>query len=41
VQAPGDFGDVATIVYDTYTVSYSPSSINVEVATQMNDYMAP
>jgi hypothetical protein len=41
VQAPGDFGDVATVIYDTYTVSYTPSSINVEVATQSNDYMAP
>lgn len=41
VQAPGDFGDVATIIYDTYTVSYTASSIDVQVASRSNDYMAP
>jgi len=41
VQAPGDFGDVATIIYDTYTVAYTPNSIDIQVETQSNDYMAP
>ncbi|WP_170984374.1 hypothetical protein [Rhodoligotrophos defluvii] len=41
VQAPGDFGDVATIIHDTYTVSYTPTSIDVAVTSEARDYMAP
>ena len=40
-RAPGDFGDVATIVYDTYVVSYTPDSIDVQVTSQAQDYMTP
>ena len=41
VPKPAEFNDWAKILVDTYVVTYTPSSVSVEVTSDSTDYMMP